>query len=39
MWVTVIATGIKDSRPTRPAPTFGRAGGDELEPPSFLTDL
>ena len=39
MWVTVIATGIKDSRPSRSTPPFGRTGGDELEPPSFLTDL
>ena len=41
MWVTVVATGIKDvSRPTRTLSQFGerRSGDDELEPPSFLTD-
>jgi cell division protein FtsZ len=41
MWVTVVATGIKDSsRPMRTLSTFGerRTGDDELEPPSFLTD-
>jgi len=41
MWVTVVATGIKDSsRPIRTLSTFGerRTGDDELEPPSFLTD-
>jgi cell division protein FtsZ len=41
MWVTVVATGIKDStRPTRTLSTFGerRTSEDELGPPSFLTD-
>ena len=41
MWVTVVATGIKDaSRPVRTLSTFGepRTSDDSLEPPSFLTD-
>jgi cell division protein FtsZ len=41
MWVTVVATGIKDaSRSVRTLSTFGerRASEDPLEPPSFLTD-
>jgi cell division GTPase FtsZ len=41
MWVTVVATGIKDSsRAMRTLSTFGerRTADDELEPPSFLTD-
>jgi cell division protein FtsZ len=44
MWVTVIATGLRDTSgtmPRRERPFFG--GGererDELEPPSFLNDL
>jgi len=38
MWVTVIATGIKNGRPSsaRSRPLFGRE--DPLEPPSFLQD-
>jgi cell division protein FtsZ len=44
MWVTVVATGLRDKngRRERERPLFGRdAGrsGDDLEPPSFLTDL
>jgi cell division protein FtsZ len=38
MWVTVIATGIKNGRPSsaRTRPVFGRE--DPLEPPSFLQE-
>jgi cell division GTPase FtsZ len=36
MWVTVVATGIKNGRPQRARPLFGRGEDDELEPPSFL---
>jgi cell division protein FtsZ len=39
MWVTVVATGIRDSRPTRSLSAFGRPTDDDLEPPSFLTDV
>jgi cell division protein FtsZ len=44
MWVTVIATGLRDrggSAPRRERPVFGRGERerDELEPPSFLNDL
>jgi cell division protein FtsZ len=38
MWVTVVATGIKDQRPSRSLSTFGRGTEDDLEPPSFLND-
>jgi cell division protein FtsZ len=38
LWVTVVATGIKDKRSARPLSSFGRQRDDELEPPSFLTD-
>jgi cell division protein FtsZ len=40
MWVTVVATGLKNGRPQqrRERPLFGR-GDDELEPPSFLEDV
>jgi cell division protein FtsZ len=44
MWVTVIATGLRDnggSTPRRERPFFGRGERerDELEPPSFLNNL
>jgi cell division protein FtsZ len=46
MWVTVVATGLRDKNGRRERererPLFGRdvgGGGDDLEPPSFLTDL
>jgi cell division protein FtsZ len=49
MWVTVVATGLRDrgGPARRERPLFGRgdqdrerdADRDELEPPSFLTDL
>jgi len=42
MWVTVVATGLKDKSGRRERPLFGRdvgRVGDDLEPPSFLTDL
>ena len=43
MWVTVVATGLRDKsfsreRPARERPLFGRGTDDELLPPSFLTD-
>jgi cell division protein FtsZ len=43
MWVTVVATGLRDKsgrleRPVRERPLFGRGTDDELLPPSFLTD-
>ena len=43
MWVTVVATGLRDKsghreRPARERPLFGR-GDDDLQPPSFLSDL
>src|SRR5215204_242066 len=43
MWVTVVATGLRDTsgrleRPVRERPLFGRGTDDELLPPSFLTD-
>ena len=43
VWVTVVATGLRDKsghreRPVRERPLFGR-GDDELQPPSFLSDL
>jgi cell division protein FtsZ len=38
IWVTVVATGIKDARATRSLSTFGRRSEDDLEPPSFLND-
>jgi cell division protein FtsZ len=44
MWVTVVATGLRETGGTRrERPLFGRGERereqDELEPPSFLTDL
>ncbi len=43
MWVTVVATGLRDKDGLRrERPLFGRGGSrleDELEPPSFLQDL
>ena len=45
MWVTVVATGLRDKsghfeRPVRERPLFGRGDdADVLQPPSFLTDL
>ena len=46
MWVTVVATGLRDTGgPRRERPLFGRGENererdrDPLEPPSFLTDL
>jgi cell division protein FtsZ len=44
MWVTVVATGLRDKsghreRPVRERPLFGRGDDDDLQPPSFLTDL
>jgi cell division protein FtsZ len=44
MWVTVVATGLRDKsgsreRPQRERPLFGRGDDDDLQPPSFLTDL
>jgi cell division protein FtsZ len=38
MWVTVIATGLRDSRGRARRPSAPRQG-EELEPPSFLQDL
>jgi cell division protein FtsZ len=42
MWVTVVATGLRDKsfhrEPARERPLFGRGTDDELLPPSFLTD-
>ena len=37
MWVTVVATGLRDKTNRRTQPLFGR--GDDLEPPSFLEGL
>jgi cell division GTPase FtsZ len=41
MWVTVVATGLRDGGRVerRERPLFGRGREDELEPPSFLSDL
>ena len=44
MWVTVVATGLRDPEggtPRRERPMFGRGERerDDLEPPSFLNDL
>ena len=43
MWVTVVATGLREKDGLRrERPLFGRGGSrleDELEPPSFLQDL